>query len=397
MQFIGLDSVNGTAPRGVNANFPVDFRGPTSAVDDYEQKILAFIEEQIRDEAERDYVTSCDFPQKFANFLIGKRGENINKLRDEFDVDIQVNDGKVDVKGPKAKADAARAHILSMARKLEDETTHILKISPQFHRDLIGGKGSQVLRLQDRYSVHINFPRTTVSANDNHSVVDDASDAGRAPRRRNINQAADEVIIKGPKRGADEAREELLNLYQYIQNNSHTSTISVAQAQIPSLIGQGGRELDSMRLSTGAQIDIPGSRESSGGGDGRVDIKIKGSKEQVQAAKKLLEAKVKIFDSSVSRTLDVDKQLHRAIIGSGGECCSLASPPDTMLTLLQAIICAASSLKLVGLATHANGRAWCSSRAQTRTSTLSDSKVTRLSSRASWRQSSLLSARERTR
>lgn len=287
-------------------------------MDDYEQKILAFIQEQIRDDAERDYTTSCDFPQKFANFLIGKRGENINRLRDEFDVYIQVNDGKVDIKGPKAKADAARAHVISMAKKLEDETTHVLKISPQYHRDLIGGKGSQVLRLQERYNVHINFPRSSASFNDNQSVAEDASEAGRVPRKRNSNKASDEVIIKGPRRGADEAREELLNLYQYIQNNSHTTTISVAQAQVPSLIGQGGHELDNMRLSTGAQIDIPGSRDSAGTADSRVEVKIKGTKEQVQAAKKLLEAKVKIFESSVSRTLEVDKQFHRAIIGGGG-------------------------------------------------------------------------------
>ena len=318
MQFTGLRGANGPSTKAYSADFPVDFRGPADAVEDYEQKILAFIEEQIRDEAERGYITSCDFPQRFANFLIGKRGENINRLRDEFDVEIQVNDGKVDIKGPKAKADAARTHILSMAKNLEDETTHVLKISPQFHRDLIGGKGSQVLRLQERYNVHINFPRSSASSNDNQSVADDASEVGRGPRRRNFNQASDEVIIKGPRRGADEAREELLNLYQYIQNNSHTTTISVAQAQVPSLIGQGGRELDNMRLSTGAQIDMPGSRDSAGSPDSRVEVKIKGTKEQVQAAKKMLEAKVKIFDSSISRTLEIDKQLHGAIIGGGG-------------------------------------------------------------------------------
>lgn len=317
MQFIGLNGIDEAPSRGGNNDFPVDFRGPTSAVDEYEQKILAFIEEQIRDEAERDYVTSCDFPQKYANFLIGKRGENINRIRDEFDVEVQVNDGKVDVKGPKAKADAARAHILSMAKRLEDETTHILKISPQYHRDLIGGKGSQVLRLQERYNVHINFPSSASKKDESQPLADDASDAGR-PRRRNPNQAVDEVIIKGPRRGADEAREELLNLYQYIQNNSHTASVSVAQAQIPSLIGQGGRELDNLRLSTGAQIDVPGSRDTSVSPGSRVEIKVKGTKEQVQAAKNLLAQRIKVFDSSVSKTLDVDKELHRAIIGAGG-------------------------------------------------------------------------------
>ena len=77
-------------------------------VEELATKLGEFVVEQERDDLERGYTTSFDFPQKYANFLIGKRGENINKLRDEFDVDIKVENGKVEVKGPKAKADAAK-------------------------------------------------------------------------------------------------------------------------------------------------------------------------------------------------------------------------------------------------------------------------------------------------
>ncbi|KAK0517210.1 hypothetical protein JMJ35_000365 [Cladonia borealis] len=37
-------------------------------------------------------------------------------------------------------------------------------------------------------------------------------------------------------------------------NDSHTSSLSVAQAQLPSLIWQAGREMESMKLQTGAHI-----------------------------------------------------------------------------------------------------------------------------------------------
>lgn len=295
-------------------NTPVEFRGPSAAVDEYEQLIAAFIEAQIRDDAERDYTISFDFPQKFANVLIGKKGENINKLRDQFDVDIQVNDGKVEVKGPKAKADAAKAHILSLGRKLEDETTHTLRINPKFHREMIGAKGSQVLRLQDRYGVRIMFPR---NANDDRASEDGASDAGAAPRRRGPPQAADEVIIKGPRKGADEAKDELWNLYTYTQEISHTATVSIAQSQIPSIIGQGGRELQAIRETTGAEIDIPSRDEVDD--SGRVDVKIKGKKAAVENAKKILQEKAKVFDESVTRNIEVDRKHHRALIGRDGK------------------------------------------------------------------------------
>ena len=293
-------------------------RGPSSAVEYLSEKIVAFVETEKRDELERGHVTSFDFPQKYANFLIGKRGESINKFREEFDVDIQVKDGKVDVIGPKAKADAAKSRIIALGKKLEDEATHVLKVKPQYHRDMIGAKGSQVNHLQNKYNVRINFPRTA-HVDDERSVADDASETG-GPRNRKSNQAPDEVIVRGPRKGADEARDELLNLLQWTLDNSHTTNVSVAQAQLPSLIGQGGREMENIRLQTGAQIDVPG-RESTEP-DGRVQIQLKGTKKSIDDAKKLLEQRVKVFDDSVSRSIDIDKKYHKTLIGSGGTSCA---------------------------------------------------------------------------
>lgn len=294
------------SPRGAPNGLSV--RGPSNTVDDLTAKIRAFLQQEEEDEAERGHITTFDYPQKYANFLIGKKGENINKLREEYDVDIQVNDGKVILKGPQAKADAAKTAILALARKLEDEATYVLRIEPEYHRDLIGAKGGQVNRLQDRYNVRINFPRSAALAND-----DADTDAGSAKNHRN--QAPQEVIIKGPKRGADEARDELLSLLQYMKENSFTATVSIARDQIPKLIGQGGREMDGLRATTGAQIDIPNREDNT---SGRVDVKLKGSKKQVEDAKRLLQERAKQFDDTTVRTIDIEKKHHRALIGTGG-------------------------------------------------------------------------------
>ncbi|MCJ1312262.1 hypothetical protein MMC25_005936 [Agyrium rufum] len=286
-------------------------RGPRSQVDSIIPQLLAFIEAEKQDELERGYTTTFDFPQKFANQLIGKKGDNINKLRDQFDVEIQINDGKVELKGPKAKTEAAKTHILAQCKKFEDETTHVLKIKPQFHREMIGAKGSQVNRLQDRYNVRVQFPRTA-TVQDDESVAE-----GETGGRNRSNQAPDEVVIRGPKKGADEAKDELLNLLQYTIDNSHGAAVSVAQGQLPSLIGQGGKEMESIREITGAKIDVPGSREVADP-SGRVEIKVKGTKQQVDAAKKLLEQRAKTFDESISKSIEVEKKYHKALIGAGG-------------------------------------------------------------------------------
>ena len=258
---------------------------------------------------------SFDFPQKHANQLIGKGGSNIRDLRDKFDVEIKVDDGKVELKGPKAKALAAQSHITALGRQWADEATYVLKIEPQFHGELIGAQGTQINRLQTRYNVQIHFPRSARPVKDDQSNADAASETGRRGGRPQ--QEPDEVIVKGPKKGADGARDELLSLLQYRKDNSHTATVSVQQSQVPSLIGQRGSGMDELRTLTGAKITVPNARDSKDA-SGKVDIQITGEKDQVAQAKKLLEKKKDDFDSTVSKTLDVDKKYHSALIGTRG-------------------------------------------------------------------------------
>jgi predicted PilT family ATPase len=285
-------------------------RGPTNAVDELNAKILAFIEQAEKDELERNHVTTFDYPQKYASHLVGKNGENISRLRQKYDVDVQIKEGKVELKGPSAKAQQCKKDILDMAKKLEDEATHVLKVKPQYHRDLIGAGGKQVERLQDRYGVRINFPRRA-----QHD--DDAATDAASQKQARGGQNQDEVIVRGPKKGADEARDEVLSLLQYIMDTSHSDTVSVAQNQIPQLIGSGGREMDALRLETGCQIDVPGAREGADS-SGRAEIKLKGTKKQVEEAKKILQQRAKVFDDTVVETLDVDRKHHRNLIGGSG-------------------------------------------------------------------------------
>ncbi|ODH12842.1 hypothetical protein ACO22_07861 [Paracoccidioides brasiliensis] len=295
----------------------IRLRGRTSDVEDLASKIQAFVLEQEKDDLERGYITSFAFPQKYTNFLIGRRGENINKLREEFDVDIKVENGKVVVKGPKAKADACRSRIIALAKRLEEEATYILKIPQHYHRDLIGQKGSQVNRLQERYNVRVQFPRAySISGAEDQFVNDTASEIG-GNRNARPSQAPDEVVVRGPRKGADGAREEILSLYQWVVDHSQTDLVSVAQSQIPSLIGQRGREMDQLRAETGAQIDVPAANDAPDAA-GRVDIRLKGTKKQVADAKKLLLQRSQEFDSIIVKTIEVDKKHHKALIGGGG-------------------------------------------------------------------------------
>lgn len=290
--------------------------GPASAVEILAEKVNAFVEQAKQDEKERGFTLSFDFPQAHANQLIGKQGSNIKELRDRFDVEIKVDNGKVELKGPNAKAEAAKTHISSLGRQWADEVSYSLKIDPKFHRELIGAQGATTNKLQSKYKVQIHFPRAARPVKDDQPNADAASEAGRKGGRRDL--APDEVVIRGPKKGADEARGEILDLVQYLTDNSHTATISVQQGQIPSLIGSRGKAMDELRADTNTRIDIPNGKEARDPSD-IVEIQIRGTKSGVLQAKKILEEKKKIFDHTVSKTLEVEKKHHSALIGAQGK------------------------------------------------------------------------------
>ncbi|RKF81647.1 Vigilin 1 [Golovinomyces cichoracearum] len=290
-------------------------RGPEPAVEALSTKVHAFVTQAIEEEKERDFSLPFNFPQKHANQLIGKGGNNIRGLKEKFDVDINVNDGIVEVKGPKIKAENAKSHIISLGKQWADEVTYILKIDPSFHRELIGHQGVQINRLQTRYKVQIYFPRSAKPSKDDQSVADNVSEIGRRDLRKE--QEQDEVIVKGPKRGANDARDEILTLYQYLRDNSHSASVWVQAGQISSLIGQRGSAMEEIRQTTTAKIEIPNAKDIEDPST-RVEIQIKGTKASVAQAKKLIEDKKIAFDNTVIKTLEIDKEHHRALIGPQG-------------------------------------------------------------------------------
>ena len=301
-------------PRGKHAKGPqapekVFLRGPSQEeVAAMQQLIEAFLLEVEQDEKERDYVTTCDFPEKFVKNLVGKNGANIKTLREKHDVEIDTREtGKVKIQGPQKKADACKAEIIKLGKAYEDEVNYSIKVDPKFHGELIGKGGENLNRLQEKTNkeVRIDFPRVSRSGD----VSDNISEAGGAQQR----QASDEIRIRGPRAKADKIRDEILSLAQYLQDNSFTATVSVHKDQVRSLIGRGGSELERLRGETGAQIDVPNKPEGE-----RVTITLKGPKSSVEKARQDIQSRSKAFDAVVTETISVDRKHHRDLIGSKG-------------------------------------------------------------------------------
>jgi predicted PilT family ATPase len=310
VEFGGQRARKAQAPQG--SPDQVFLRGPKETdLAALRRKIEEFLIEAEQDDKERGFITSFDFPAKYNKNLIGRQGSHINQLREKHDVQIETKEaGKVKIQGPQKKAEACKAEILRLLKAWEDEVNYVVKIDPKYHGMLVGRNGENLQKIQNKVNneVRIDFPRVSRIADD-VSVADTASDVGGKAA-----QGADEIKIRGPKAKAEKVKDELLSLKQYLEDNSYTATVSVAQAQVPALLGKGGLEMERLRADTGAQIDIPKNTTSE-----RVTVQLKGTKQQVEKAKLELQKRSKVFDDIVTRTIEVDRKHHRGLIGGQGK------------------------------------------------------------------------------
>ena len=78
-----------------------------------------------------------------------------------------------------------------------DETSEVLKVPNQYHSSLIGPSGKYVIRLEEKYSVKITFPR-------------ESNENGVGKTREPLKP--DEVLVKGGKKGVAGAKAEILEV-----------------------------------------------------------------------------------------------------------------------------------------------------------------------------------------
>ncbi|KAK7205812.1 hypothetical protein BZA70DRAFT_143250 [Myxozyma melibiosi] len=293
---------------GVSDDYPgstedsVIIIGPSSEIDSVASKIKEIVEEASTQEILSSFTVTFPFPQKFSSQLIGRGGSNISKYRDELGVKIDVDDsGNVSIKGIKNNVLEAQSRMLALAKRLEDEVVLRLAVPNEHHSALIGQKGKFVRRIEDRYEVRVNFPRAS-----------DSSEPRDKEPSEFMPKSKDEIVIRGPSKGAAKAREELLELYKYEAENGFTETMSVPRKALARVIGRGGEQINEIMDETKTKIDI--NQE----GSDVENVKITGTEKGVKSAKTQIEQIVSDVESSTSETLEVPKKFHRDLIGPKG-------------------------------------------------------------------------------
>jgi len=282
-----------------NIENTITLRGPPSNVAATAANIKQFLSD-TQGKATPDIVSEpFDYPKQFSGSLIGSKGANINKLREDLGVDIKLSEGSGEIRGVKVCIDAARRKLNTQIKELRDKAVIPIKIPQQFHSIIIGSEGSTVRRLEERYNVRINFPKAAKSDED-------------GPR-----QAPDEIVIRGSKKGAEEARQEITDLWKYEAENAHTATITVLSRSVGYMFKNASKDIKQLRDESSARISIP-QEDKNADFESTVEIRIRGKKQDVAHAQMVLSRIAKNAEDTTARTINVDKKYHRSLIGPGG-------------------------------------------------------------------------------
>ncbi|KAF5351639.1 hypothetical protein D9756_007548 [Leucocoprinus leucothites] len=291
-------------------------RGISSDVDRAVKEILQIVEDAKNDEIINSYSTEFEIDREYVGRVVGAQGVGVNRLRDQLGVRVDVNDeeekepsgkkkkvaaqkSRVKITGRKENVEEAKKRILAQVERLADETSEVLKIPTQYHASLIGHNGKYAIRLEEKYAVKITFPRQNADAES----------------RTREQLKADEVLIKGGKKGVASAKSELLEALEVEKESNHVLEFTVPSRAVARILGRGGASINEIKDITGAFIDI----EQSPDDDATTNVSLRGTKPAITEAKSLIIEIANSVGEETTVTLTIENKYHRTLIGAGGQ------------------------------------------------------------------------------
>merc|ERR1711981_53880 len=319
---------------------------------------------RMKNEKEKDLIIE----NRFHKQLIGPKGENIQKIRDDFSSvqisfpDLGVKSDIVKLRGPKDDVDLCSKTMTKMYKDLLESNYQLkLPIFKQFHKFIIGKGGATIKQIRQETNARVDLPdsgsdsdiiiltgkkedvlkaqkkiqqiqseqadvvsldltipakihNTIIGAGGKliQSIMDDCG--GVHIKFPDANSGSDKVNIRGPKDDVDKAKQLLVSLSNEKQLNSLTAEVRAKPEHHKFLIGRQGANIQSVRDKTGARIIFPNEKDKD-----RDVITILGTKEAVAQAKKELESRIKDLDNVIEETMTVDAKHHRYFVAKRGE------------------------------------------------------------------------------
>jgi polyribonucleotide nucleotidyltransferase len=123
------------------------------------------------------------------------------------------------------------------------------------------------------------------------------------------------IVIRGPSKGAQAAKGELVDLISYEKEHGNTISFSVPVKALPRILGRGGSQVNQIKDDTGvASVDVdqesPEAEEAT--------ISLRGTKTSIKNARAEIEKIAKEVSNEARIEMEIPKEYHTTLIGSGG-------------------------------------------------------------------------------
>ncbi|KAG0312365.1 hypothetical protein BGZ97_011252 [Linnemannia gamsii] len=246
--------------------------------------------------------------------IVGRKGQNINRLREAHGVEVIVPDSNSD---SHEIILAAKQEVDKLANDATDFSTKVLTVPARLHRNVIGTKGSTlnaIMGLEPTTSVRLGLPRAGST---------DATKKAGTPAL-----TEDSIVIKGPKDEVERVAREILALVEEAKHhqvmNSYTVTFDIPATASPHVIGKGGANINKLTEQFQVKFDL---NDRAAGADDKtrkktgnetMEVTIQGVKKNVETARETIIKMVEqIADATVAK-LNIPVAHHSALIGAKG-------------------------------------------------------------------------------
>lgn len=246
--------------------------------------------------------------------ILGKAGATINEIKDDNNVQIDVDQAgdaattaNISIRGTKADIAKAKTAIQAIAKEVDDEARLTISIPREYHTTLIGSGGSAIRDLIIRSG----------------GASDKTGQTVRFPRQGSADEA---VLVTAPKAIAEKIKAALEEEVVKLQSRVVWG-VAVPQSQHASVIGKGASALQELQRKHGVKVVMPGWNDYAQAGqvvnkDELADVqegdvvKIVGPKEAAVAAAADL-SKGRPSAPTVRETIQIPRKFH-AKIAQGG-------------------------------------------------------------------------------
>lgn len=267
-------------------SFHLNSANSTIEVDGKKENVLEFINflktEILSKLSAYKIQETLEVDQEYLKHVIGRKGQNLQQIQKEYQVEIIIEDEIVSFIGIDVESvRKSKEYINSILSNIVDMLTLTARIDSKYYGILIGSKGSNLAFYNEKYpSVMINF-------------------------------SGDEIKFKGPRSEVEPCHEEMMQQADSIRHemimNSYTQNIPITPA-----LSKSARDCTFL-ISFARQNDCKLIIE-----EGASTAILQGCKKSVDQTVPLLKDQIALIQDRDSLTFSVDPQYHGILIGAEG-------------------------------------------------------------------------------